>query len=114
MVEFSVVLVAKQKYDWDGKKINNNEKAVMSNVQEAYKDKKVSSSIEPINHIEEKDNISYIGTSDEYLSPNQALNQLMLSKNMPPYRKTDIIAFILFCCFYLCFNIIYFVFCINY
>ena len=114
MVEFSVVLVAKQKHDWDGKTINESNKRFMLRVQEACKDLKVNSSIETISQVKGKDDISDNGMNGDYLTPSQIQNHFTLSKNMPPYRKTDIFAFILFSCFYLCFNIIYFVVCLNY
>ena len=114
MVEFSVVLVAKQKYDWDCKAIDSNGKPWTIRVQESYDARKTNSNIETISQIEGKDNMSAIKTNDEHLTPSQILNHLTLSENMPPYRKTDIVAFILFSSFYLCFNIIYFVVCINY
>ena len=114
MVEFSVVLVAKQKYDWDYKTIDSNAKPLTIKVQECYDDRKTNSNIGAISQIEGKDNMSAIETYGEHLTPSQILNHLTLSENMPPYRKTDIVAFILFSSFYLCFNIIYFVVCINY
>ena len=83
-------------------------------LNKAYNDQEMNSTVEVISHIKEKDYFSDIGMKDEYLNLSQILSYLTLPKSIPPYRKTDIIAFILFSAFYLCFNVIYFAVCINY
>ena len=113
MVEFSMVLVAKQKYDWNNKTINNLENPSTIKIQKAYNDQETNSTVEVISQIKEKGHFSNIGIKDEYLKLSQILKYLMLPKSIPPYRKTDIIAFILFSAFYLCFNVIYFAVCLN-
>ena len=114
MVEFSMVLVAKQKYDWNSKKINNFEEQSTIKDQKAYNNQEMNSTVKVISQVEEKGHFPDIWMKDEYLNLSHILKYLTLPKSMPPYRKTDIIAFILFSAFYLCFNVIYFAVCLNY
>ena len=109
MVEFSVVLIAKQKHDWDSKATDNKDRPKSLSRREAFKDVDVRSKINEINEANEANGDDSI---DVNLTPNQILDYLTISKNMPHYRKTDIIALILFNTFYIIFNIIYFVICI--
>ena len=98
MVEFSVVLIAKQKHDWDNKTTVKNDKPLMSKSNETWRDPKSNSSSITIYDVKDENCISDNGTNEEYLTPNHILNYLTLSTNMPPYRKTDIVAFISFSC----------------
>ena len=113
MVEFTIVLMAKQKLDWDSKTIDDNEKKSTLKRKEAFLDLKRRSSMK-IDDIREGDDTANDGRTEDSLAPIQISDYLTLSKNMPPYRKTDIIAFFLFSGFYLLFNVIYFVICVHY
>ena len=113
MVEFTIVLMAKQKLDWDSKTIDDNEKKSTLKRKEAFLDLKRRSSMK-IDDIREGDDTANHGRTEDSLAPIQISDYLTLSKNMPPYRKTDIIAFFLFSGFYLLFNVIYFVICVHY
>ena len=111
MVEFSMVLMAKQKFDWDSKGNEGNAKGSMLKAKEAFKQSKRSFSTDMKDERIEKSRISGDGMNGESLMLDQFLDYLTPSQNMPPYRKTDIIVFIVFSVFYFCFNLIYFVVC---
>ena len=113
MIEFTIVLIAKQKLDWDGKNIKDNDKKSTLKPKEAFPDLKRRSSIKMIDDIRPVDNTTNDGMTEESLAPNQILDYLTSSTNMPSYRKTDIIAFFLFSGFYVLFNIIYFAICMS-
>ena len=114
MVEFTIVLIAKQKLDWDGKTIEDNEKKSTLKPAEAFLNSKRRSSMKITNNSIEGDTTADDGMTEDSFAPNQILDYLTPSKNMPPYRKTDIIAFPLFIGFYLLFNVIYFVICVHF
>ena len=85
---------------------------IFLNRKEAFLDLKRRSSMK-IDDIREEDDTANDGMTEESLAPNQILDYLTPSKNMPSYRKTDIIAFFLFSGFYVLFNIIYFAICMS-
>ena len=112
MVEFTIVLIAKQKLDWDIKTSDENNKKLTLKPKEAFQDLKRRSSMK-IDDIKEGDETCNDGMTEDSLGPIQILDYLTPSKNIPSYRKTDIIAFFLFSGFYLLFNVIYFVVCVH-
>ena len=105
--------MAKQKLDWDSKTIDDNEKKSTLKPKKAFLDLKRRSSMK-IDDIREEDDTANDGMTEDSLAPIQILDYFTPSKNMPSYRKTDIIAFFLFIGFYLLFNVIYFVICVYY
>ena len=113
MIEFTIVLIAKQKLDWGGKSTKENDKKLTLKPKEACPDLKRRSTIKMIDDIRPVDNTTNDGMTEESLAPNQILDYLTSSTNMPSYRKTDIIAFFLFSGFYVLFNIIYFAICMS-
>ena len=51
---------------------------------------------------------------DGYIRATKIVDQQNFFKNMPAYRKTDIIAFVLFNVAYVCFISVYFIVCFSY
>ena len=90
MVEFAAVLVAKQRVDWNE---NAKEKSNRIFVQKQEKDG--------------------AGNQDDNLKNNHIFDKCKLTKDMPPYRKMDVLSFVVFSDLYICFNFIYFVTCLK-
>ena len=113
MVEFSVVLLIKQKFDWDENAMKKDTKQFLSNGKRGEKDLRIGSKIQVIEDMEKEDKVDDTEMRGDFVMKNLILDNITILKNMPHYRKIDIMAFILFCGFYTCFNFIYFVICIH-
>ena len=85
--------------------------------EESTQGKKVSEKINNVTEMDgnvaEKDNVDDTEMKEDFVMKNPILDHFTISKNMPRYRKIDIMAFILFSGFYICFNFVYFVICIH-
>ena len=112
MLEFSAVLIAKQRCEWNKKKIENDHKLNKPKVKQAWKVPIDKSATKYLKNEANDDND--VEGKDQILALSQFVNYLSFPKNIPPYRKADIVAFIVFTGFYLGFNLIYFYVCINY
>ena len=97
MLEFSMVLMIKQKLDKSKKSMDENGKLFAAKEERFVENIKKASVPEMV---------------DQHVTPNLKTHILMFSKDMPSYRKIDIVAFFLFSGFFLCFNIVYFIVCI--
>ena len=104
MVEFAGVLIVKQRMDWNEKTMENKTKVL--NV----KAKK------PGNESELNLKINKVGIKNKFgfLKPSHFIDNCKLIKDIPSYRKVDVLSFVLFSVFYICFNFIYFHICIKY
>ena len=114
MVEFSIVLILKQKTDLNDKAESKDDN------QFTMKDNKSATNILITSAFQEKlQSGGIVSTTDTGLqqqhqtSMNARFGLLKFSEDIPSYRKIDIISFILFSVFYFCFNVIYFVVCIH-
>ena len=90
MTEFAVVLLTKQKMDWDETDVAIDSEASMSSFKKTGTHCKVNPKIQ-----------------------NLKKYQLKSSTKMPLYRKTDVFAFVLFNSFYVIFIFIYFFICLT-
>ena len=97
MLEFVMVLIIKQKLDQSKKSIEDNDKRFSEN-EERFGEYIKKASVPEI--------------VDQHVTPNLKTHILTFSKDMPSYRKIDIIAFLLLSGFFLCFNFVYFIVCI--
>ena len=113
LVEFSVVLIAKQRLDWK-KKSSDANKNYESKLKFAWQSNKHTNVPDCTRELQKANESSENEKENQFLELSQILNHITSSKNIPFYRKVDIVAFILFTGFYLCFNLIYFHVCINY
>ena len=113
MVEFSAVLMAKQRDEWMKKTAEKDYKEYMSKDKRTWTNPNDKSATEYFRKIKEADDNTDVQILDQFSKMGQILNYFTLDKNMPPYRKVDIIAFFVFTGFYFCFNLIYFYLCIN-
>ena len=59
MVEFSVVLLIKQKFDWDEKAMKKDTKQFLSNGKRGEKNLRIGSKIQVIEDMEKEDNVDY-------------------------------------------------------
>ena len=114
LVEFSVVLIAKQRLDWNTKPCDANDKNYESKSKIAWKSNNHTTVPDCTRELQKANESSENEKENQFLELSQILNHITSSKNIPFYRKVDIVAFILFTGFYLCFNLIYFHVCINY
>ena len=114
LVEFSVVLIAKQRLDWKKKSSDANDKNYESKLKLAWQSNKHTNVPDCTRELQNANENSENEMKNQFLELSQMLNGIASSENIPSYRKVDIIAFILFTGFYLCFNLIYFHVCINY
>ena len=114
MVEFSAVLIIKQKLDWDKKAMDRKEQKTMIRSSSVQENTHSVSKIMTNEDLEEKRKTADIEIIDQHIPSNPILRHLTFSKDIPSYRKIDIISFVLFSCFYFCFNFIYFIYCIHY
>ena len=104
MVEFAVVLMAKQRADWNEKARANNNKIFVKNQKKSDMNSQMDESSDdtgPAN----RDNIP---------KNDHILDNFKLTKEMPPYRKMDVASFVVFTGLYFCFNYVYFVICVKY
>ena len=104
MVEFAAVLMAKQRMDWN-ENTKDNKKGVLMIKPKKYR-------IDPKSDEGSTDNET--GNKDGIIKSKHILDNCKLTKDMPPYRKMDVISFVLFSGLYICFNVIYFVTCLKY
>ena len=114
MVEFSAVLIIKQKLDWDKKAMDRKEQNTMIRSSTVQENMHSVSKIMKNEDLEEKRKTADIEIIDQHIPSNPILRHLTFSTDIPSYRKIDIVSFILFSCFYFCFNFIYFIYCIHY
>ena len=114
MVEFSVVLIVKQKLDWNKTAVDRKEEKIMIRTLKTQENNNSVAKVKKNVDMEEKRSITDIEIIDQYMTSSPILRHLTFSKDMPSYRKIDIISFVLFSCFYFCFNFIYFIYCIHY
>ena len=97
MLEFVMVLIIKQKLDQSKKSIEENDKRFSENEERFGENIKKTSVPKMV---------------DQHVTTNLKTHILTFSKDMPSYRKIDIVAFFLFNGFFLCFNFVYFIVCI--
>ena len=114
MVEFSAVLMAKQRDEWKKKATEKDNKEHTSKNKQAWTNSNDKSATEYFRKIKDPDDVTGVQILDQFSIIDQILNNFAFDKNMPPYRKVDIIAFFFFTGFYLCFNLIYFYLCTNF
>ena len=114
LVEFSVVLIVKQRLDWNSKPCDANDKNCESKSKLAWKSYEHTTIPDSTRELQKANENSKNEMKNQFLELSQILNHITFSKNIPSYRKVDIVAFIGFSVFYLCFNLIYFCVCINY
>ena len=105
IVEFAIVLMAKQKVDNTMSMTNFKQPGHISKLRPKSK----------IIEVSEQTEISFANQrKDGYITAPQIVDQPNFCKNMPAYRKTDIIAFVLFNVVYVCFISVYFIVCFSY
>ena len=110
MVEFSIVLMIKQKSDKIKKSIDENDKLFTEKIERFGENiKKVSKSKTYGNSTKQRTVPEMV---DQHVTPNRITHILIFIKDMPSYRKIDVMAFFLFSSFFLCFNFVYFIVCI--
>ena len=97
MLEFVMVLIIKQKLDQSKKSIDENDKRFSENGERFGENIRKASVPKMVN---------------QHVTTNLKTHILTFSKDMPSYRKIDIVAFFLFSGFFLCFNFAYFIVCI--
>ena len=90
MVKFAAVLVAKQQVDW-------NENAKEKNNRIFVK----------------KPETQVVKNQDDNLKTSNIFDKCKLTKDIPPYRKMDVLSFVVFSGLYLCFSFVYFVTCLK-
>ena len=90
MTEFAIVLLAKQKMDWNETDVATDSKASMTSFKQTG---------------------THLNVNHRY--KNTTAYRQKSSTKMPLYRKTDVIAFVLFNSFYALFIFIYFIICLN-
>ena len=105
IVEFAIVLMAKQKDD---------NTMSMSNVKQPGHNSKLRPKAKIIKVSEQTGISSDNQWKNGYITATRIVDQQTFCKNMPAYRKTDIIAFVLFNVVYVCFISVYFIVCFFY
>ena len=105
IVEFTMVLMAKQKVD---------NTMSMSNVKQPGYNSKLRPKAKIIKVSEQTGISSDNQWKDGFITATQIFDQQNFCKSMPAYRKTDIIAFVLFNVVYICFIFVYFMVCFSY
>ena len=90
MVEFAAVLVAKQRADWNENAKEKNNKIFVK---------------KPETH--------GAGNQNGNLKISHIFDKCKLTKDMPSYRKMDVLSFVVFSGLYLCFSFVYFVTCLK-
>ena len=105
IVEFAIVLMAKQKVD---------NTMSMSNIKKPGHNSKLIPKAKIIKVSEQTGISSDNQWKDGYIRATKIVDQQNFFKNMPAYRKTDIIAFVLFNVAYVCFISVYFIVCFSY
>ena len=113
LVEFSVILIAKQRSDWNKQPCDANDNNCESKSKLAWISNNHTTVPDCTRELQKTNENAEKEMKNQFLELNPILNHITSSKNIPSYRKVDIIAFILFTGFYLCFNLIYFYVCIN-
>ena len=114
MVEFSAVLIAKQRFEWNQKSIKTDDNQCKSRIEFAPKFCEYKAAANCSKELQRLDSKAENEVKSQFLGLNRILSPITIWKNIPPYRKADIIAFMSFAGFYLCFNMVYFYVCINY
>ena len=104
MVEFAAVLMAKQRMDWNENTEDKKHEILM------IKPKKYKIDLPS----DGGNTVDDTGKKDGIVKSKNILENCKLTKDMPPYRKMDVISFVLFSGLYICFNLIYFVTCLKY
>ena len=90
MVEFAAVLVAKQRADWNENAKEKNNRIFVKKLE-----------------------THETGHQNGNLEKSHFFDKCKLTKDMPPYRKMDVLSFVVFSGLYLCFNFIYFITCLK-
>ena len=114
LVEFSFVLITKQRLEWNKKPCDANDKHCETKSKQIWSSDKQTTVTDCTRELQKENDNSENEMKNQFLELSQMLNGIASSENIPSYRKVDIIAFILFTGVYLCFNLIYFHVCINY
>ena len=104
MIEFACVLMAQQRKDWNMKEKKRENRVFMTR----------STKMDNDSQLDETDTDTIIGNNSDYLDIMHILNPCELTKHMPPYRKVDVLSFVVFSSLYVTFNLIYFLVCIKY
>ena len=104
MIEFATVLMAKQRMDWNENTKDSKNEVVM------IKPKKYRIDLQSYGG----NTVDDTGNKGGIIKSNDILENCKLTKDMPPYRKMDVISFVLFSGLYILFNFIYFVSCLKY
>ena len=114
LVEFSVVLIVKQRLDWNSKSCDANDKNCESKSKLAWKSNEHTTAPDSTRELQKANENSENEMKNNFLELSKVLSHITSSKNIPSYRKVDIVALIGFTGFYLCFNLIYFYICMTY
>ena len=109
MVEFAIVLVGKQKGDWDNKALKLKGKNTKVRLTHSGKQCRSLTSIGKVDPVEDENNVSKTTKEEEITNTVLAIERLAFLKEMPRTTKVDFIAFAIFNISYVMFNIIYFV-----
>ena len=104
MVEFAGVLIVKQRMDWNEKTMEKKTKVLNVKAKKIGKESELNL----------KMNKAAIKSKFDFLKPSRFIDNCKLIKDIPSYRKVDVLSFVLFSGFYICFNFIYFHICVKY
>ena len=104
MVEFAGVLIVKQRMDWNEKTMEKTIKVLNGKAKKSGNESKLNL----------KMNSAGMENKFRFLKPSHFIDSCKLTKDIPSYRKVDVLSFVLFSGFYICFNFIYFHICVQY
>ena len=108
MVEFTIILLGKQKCDWDNKAAKKNEVDRGFRTTNSEKQYRCLTGIEKVEPIEDANNVSKTKEEEERLKTVLVLDRFAFLKEMPFTTKLDFTAFGIFNISYAMFIIIHF------
>ena len=109
MVEFAIVLIGKQKGDWDNKVSKLKAMAPMFTSAHSEKQSRCLASMGKIATTEDANNVSKTTIEREIPNTPLVVGRFAFLKELPRTTKIDFTAFAIFTISYSLFNIIYFV-----
>ena len=104
MVEFAGVLMAQQRTDWNKKEKKKENRVFMTR----------NTKIDNDTQLDDANTNTIIGNCSDLLKMIHIIHLCQLTRNMPPYRKIDVLSFVVFIFLYVAFNFVYFLVCIKY
>ena len=113
LVEFSFVLITKQRLEWNKKPCDANDKYCETKSKQIWSSNKQTPVTDCTRELQKANDNSENEMKNQFLGLSKVLNHITFSRNIPSYRKVDIVAFFGFTGFYLCFNLIYFYVCLS-